>query len=46
MQDVDRMTQELGNVDGPQHLPVERTNLAQVQDMMGGEGCGPDRRAP
>ena len=28
MQDVDRLTQMLGNVDSPQHLPVERTNLA------------------
>jgi carbon starvation protein len=36
MKDVDRMTQELGNADTP-HLPVERTNLARVQDQMGGE---------
>jgi carbon starvation protein len=37
MEDVDRLTQQLGNVDSPAHLPVERTNLASVQDMVGGE---------
>jgi carbon starvation protein len=35
--DVDRLTRELGSVDGPQHLPVERTNLAEVEKMVGGE---------
>jgi carbon starvation protein len=37
MEDVDELTRQLGNVDAPAHLPVERTNLASVQDMMGGE---------
>jgi carbon starvation protein len=37
MEDVDELTRQLGNADAPQHLPVERTNLAAVQDMVGGE---------
>src|SRR5262249_53231206 len=37
MESVDKLTEQLGNVDSPAHLPVERTNLAAVQDMVGGE---------
>jgi carbon starvation protein len=36
-QDVDRLTEELGGVDGPQHLPVERRDLGEVEKQVGGE---------
>lgn len=37
-EDVDRLTQYLGGVDGPQHLPVEeKRTLADIERMVGGE---------
>lgn len=34
---VDKLTEELGGVDGVQHLPVEKRDLAGVERMVGGE---------
>jgi carbon starvation protein len=34
---VDKLTQELGGVDSLSHLPVEKTDLAGVERMVGGE---------
>jgi carbon starvation protein len=34
---LDKMYEELGNVEGPQHLPVEKRDLAQVERMVGNE---------
>lgn len=35
--DVDKLTQELGGVDGVEHLPVAKRDLAGVERMVGGE---------
>jgi carbon starvation protein len=35
--DLDALYVQLGNVDGPQHLPVEKRDLNQVEQMVGNE---------
>jgi carbon starvation protein len=35
--DLDRLTQELGNADSLPHLPVEKTDLSKVEQLVGGE---------